>query len=149
MNGQIVEYKEITPKEFEVLAGFINLVAAEGGFYFDRQAIQLAATGMTPVVISKGEQLFMRDDYRPVLMFGAIQSVLSGEKSEPEKQIVAPEQKPDTATVKAHLQALFAAVMETYAADFVASNPSPVAKRGFTQYEQDVQQDLKNILDQF
>ena len=59
------------------------------------------------------------------------------------------EQKPNTATVKANLQALFAAVMETYATDFAASNPSPVANRGFKLYEQDVQQDLKKILEQF
>ena len=72
-------------------------------------------------------------------------------KAESEKPVMPTVAGPklDNATVKAHLQALFAAVMETYAADFAASNPSPVANRGFKLYEQDVQQDLKKILEQF
>ncbi len=151
MNGQFVEFKKITSEEFEVLAGFINLVAVEGGLYFDSQANPITPAGMAPVVFEREGQLYLRMDYVPVLAFDAIQSGLAVMKAESEKPVMptVAEQKPDTATVKANLQALFAAVMETYAADFAASNPSPVANRGFKLYEQDVQQDLKKILEQF
>ena len=87
MNGQFVEFKKITPKEFEVLAGFVNLVAVEGGLYFDSQANPLTLAGRAPVVLRREGQLFMRMDYVPVLTFDAIQSGLAAMKAETEKPV--------------------------------------------------------------
>lgn len=151
MNGQFVEFKKITTEEFEVLAGFVNLVSVEGGFYFDSNANPMTPAGRIPVVFERERQLFLREDYVPVLAFDAVQSSLGAMKAESEKPVMPTVAGPklDNATVKAHLQALFAAVMETYATDFAASNPSPAANRGFKSYEQDVQKDLEKILNQF
>lgn len=148
MNEQLVAYKEITQEEFELLKSFVNLVEPVKGLFLDREATPVSASTMMPVVMQKDGRLLMRMDYLQTLAFGAVQAGLAAKNNEaPASQNQL--QEPNIASVKSQMEALLAAVMETYAADFAASNPSPVANRGFKLYEQDVQQDLKKILEQF
>lgn len=148
MNEQFVAYKEITQGEFERLKSFINLVEPAKGLFLDREAIPMTASAMMPVVMQKEGKLLMRVDYLPTLIFGAAQAGLAEKESEASARLTE-QQAPDFASVKAQMQALIEAVMETYRTDFVANNPSPVAKIGFHHYESQVFKDLNVILEQF